>query len=211
MECRDGVVETPILLWRQYFLTCGELDIDFYFVLQYNKKRISKEIENHMKQNRTFTFIMLLLIVLGLSACSSQTKDNSLNITFSEYYQNADDYEKIYPLLNEYFSCIQSAYDKSDKSDLESFVLPDEYTNVSSQLSEISNDNSGFIVDGKTNLSKEYLARLQLLEPYLEMEYFIKQKDLLSVGNGNSKIALNDEWFNEVDAFLTATYSKYEN
>lgn len=26
-----------------------------------------------MKQNRTFTFIMLLLIVLGLSACSSQT------------------------------------------------------------------------------------------------------------------------------------------
>ncbi len=39
VECRDGVVETPILLWRQYFLTCGELDIDFYFVLQYNKKR----------------------------------------------------------------------------------------------------------------------------------------------------------------------------
>ena len=33
------VVETPILLWKQYFLTCGELDIDFYFVLQYNKKR----------------------------------------------------------------------------------------------------------------------------------------------------------------------------
>ncbi len=44
-----------------------------------------------MKQNRTFTFIMLLLIVLGLSACSSQTKNDSLNITFSEYYQNADD------------------------------------------------------------------------------------------------------------------------
>lgn len=164
-----------------------------------------------MKQKRTFTFIMLLLIVLGLSACSSQTKDNSLNITFSEYYQNADDYEKIYPLLNEYFSYIQSAYDKSDKSELDSFVLPDEYTNVSNQLSEISNDNSGFIVDGKTNLSKEYLARLQLLEPYLEMEYFIKQKDLLLVGNGNSKVALNEEWFNEVGAFLDNTISEYEN
>lgn len=129
-----------------------------------------------MKQKRTFTFIMLLLIVLGLSACSAQTKDDSLNITFSEYYQNANDYEKIYPLLNEYFSYIQSAYEKSDKSDLGSFVLPDDYKNVSNQLSEISNDNSGFIVDGKTNLSKEYLARLQLLEPYLEMEYFIKRK-----------------------------------
>ena len=156
-----------------------------------------------MKQNRTFTFIMLLLIVLGLSACSSQTKDNSLNITFSEYYQNADDYEKIYPLLNEYFSCIQSAYDKSDKSDLESFVLPDEYTNVSNQLSEISNDNSGFIVDGKTNLSKEYLARLQLLEHYLRAEAIIAEKAMLS--------SPNEEWFTNMNTFLTNTLSEYEN
>ena len=113
--------------------------------------------------------------------------------------------------MNEYFSCVQSAYDKSDKSDLNSFVLSDDYMSISNQLSEISNDNSGFIVDGKTNLSKEYLARLQLLEPYLEMEYFIKQKDLYSAGNGNSAIALNEEWFKEVDAFLTATYSEYED
>lgn len=164
-----------------------------------------------MKQNRTFIFIMLLLTVLCLSACSSQTKDNSINLKFSEYYQNADDYEKIYPLLNKYFSYVQNAYDKSDKSDLNSFVLSDDYINVSNQLSEISNDNSGFIVDGKTNLSKEYLARLQLLEPYLEMEYFVKQKDLLSVGNGNSEKALNEEWFSEMEEFLTNTISEYEN
>ena len=156
-----------------------------------------------MKQKHTFTFIMLFLIVLGLSACSSQTKDDSLNITFSEYYQNADDYEKIYPLLNEYFSCIQSAYDKSDKAELGSFVLPDEYTNVSNQLSEISNDNSGFIVDGKTNLSKEYLARLQLLEPYLRAEVLLAEKGMLS--------SPNEEWFNEVNTFLINTFSKYKN
>lgn len=156
-----------------------------------------------MKQNRTVTFIMLLLIALGLSACSSQTKDDSLNITFSEYYQNADDYEKIYPLLNEYFSCIQSAYDKSDKSDLESFVLPNEYTNVSNQLSEISNDNSGFIVDGKTNLSKEYLARLQLLEPYLQAEILLAEKAMLS--------SPNEEWFVIMGTFLTDTISEYKN
>lgn len=164
-----------------------------------------------MKQNSTFIFIMLLLTVLGLSACSSQTKDDSLNLTFSEYYQSADDYEKIYPLLNEYFSYVQSAYDKSDKSDLNSFVLSNNYVNVSSQLSEISNDNSGFIVDGKPNLSKEYLARLQLLEPYLQMEYYIAQNDLLLLGNGNSEAVLNEEWFNEVDSFLTNTFSEYEN
>lgn len=156
-----------------------------------------------MKQKHTFTFILLLLIALGLSACSSQTKEDSLNITFSEYYQNADDYEKIYPLLNEYFSCIQSAYDKSDKSDLDSFVLPDEYTNVSNQLSKISNDNSGFIVDGKTNLSKEYLARLQLLEQYLRAEAIIAEKAMLS--------SPNEEWFTNMNTFLTNALSEYEN
>ena len=146
---------------------------------------------------------MLFLIVLGLSACSSQTKDDSLNIAFSEYYQNADDYEKIYPLLNKYFSCMQSAYDKSDKSDLESFVLQDEYTNVSNQLSDISNDNSGFIVNGKTNLSKEYLARLQLLEPYLRAEVLLVEKEMLS--------SPNEEWFTNVNTFLTNALSEYEN
>lgn len=156
-----------------------------------------------MKQKHTFTFIMLFLIVLGLSACSSQTKDDSLNIAFSEYYQNADDYEKIYPLLNKYFSCMQSAYDKSDKSDLESFVLQDEYTNISNQLSDISNDNSGFIVNGKTNLSKEYLARLQLLEPYLRAEVLLVEKEMLS--------SPNEEWFTNVNTFLTNALSEYEN
>ena len=146
---------------------------------------------------------MLLLIALGLSACSSQTKDDSLNIIFSEYYQNADDYEKIYPLLSEYFSCIQSAYDKSDKSNLDSFVLPDEYTNVSNRLSEISNDSSELIVDGKTNLSKEYLARLQLLELYLRAEVLLVEKEMLS--------SPNEEWFTNMNTFLKNALSEYKN
>lgn len=55
------------------YLTYGELDVDFYLILQYNKKRnFLKEIKIHMKQNRTFIFITLLLTILGLSACSSQ-------------------------------------------------------------------------------------------------------------------------------------------
>lgn len=36
--------------------------------------------------------------------------------------------------------------------------------------------NSGFVINGKTNLSKEYLARLQLLEPYLRVETIITEK-----------------------------------
>lgn len=163
-----------------------------------------------MKGKYSFIFIIILLSVLSLSACSSQTKDNSINLTFSQYYQNADDYDKIYPLLNEYFSCIQNAYNESDKSNLNTFTLPNEYKEISDSLAEISNDNSGAVVNGKTNLSKEYLARLQLLEPYLQTEYYLAQKNLLSVGNGNSELSPNEDWFAKLNNLLSETYLEYE-
>lgn len=155
--------------------------------------------------------IIVFLTLIGLSACSSKSKDTILALEFSQYYQNADDYEKIQPLMTKYFSCIQNAFDESDKSNLNTFILSDEYKEASNSLSEISNDNSGSVVNGETNISKEYLARLQLLEPYLRMEYYLAQKDLLLKGNGNSNVALNKDWFSEVKGFLTNTYSEFEN
>lgn len=149
------------------------------------------------------TVIIVLLTMLGLSACSSKPKNETLNLAFSEYYQSADDYERIQPLMVKYFSCIQKAYNESDKSNLNTFALSDEYKEASNSLSEISNDNSGAMVNGKTNLSKEYLARLQLLEPYLRMELLIAEKDLLN--------NLNKDWFDKVNIFLETTYSEYEN
>lgn len=58
-------------------------------------------------------------------------------------------------------------------------------------------------VDGKINLSKEYLARLQLLEPYLRAEVLLTEKPMLS--------SPNEEWFMDINTFLTNTFSEYEN
>lgn len=149
------------------------------------------------------TIIIVFLTTFGLLACSSKTKNDTINLVFSEYYKNADDYEKIQPLMVEYFSCIQNAYNKSDKLNLDTFTLPDEYKEASNSLAKISNDNSKALLNEKTNLSKEYLARLQLLEPYLRMEVFITEKDLLN----NS----NKDWFDKVNNFLESTYSEFEN
>lgn len=158
-------------------------------------------------KSKCYLVIMLLLTLFGLSSCSSQSQNSSVNLAFSEYYQNADDFDKIQPLLNEYFSLIQNAYDKSDKTNLESFELPKEFTSISDKLLAISNDSSGAIVDGKTNLSQEYLARLQLLEPYLRMEVYLAEKEML-LSNKNTS---NADWFTEVSTFLTDTYDKYKN
>ena len=97
-----------------------------------------------MKIKRYIIFIMMFSIILVISACSSQNEETTVNLTFSEYYQNADDFEKIYPLLNEYFACIENAYKESDKTDLNSFVLSDDYNDISNQLSAISKDEEEF-------------------------------------------------------------------
>lgn len=156
-----------------------------------------------MKSKRSFIFIMMLLTILNLSACSSQTKDESINLTFSQYYQNADDYDKIYPLLNEYFSGIQNAYNKSDKEDLNTFSLPDNFSEIVKKLSDISNDDSGIRTsDGQLNTSNEYIARLKILEPYLRMEVCLAERDMLS--------SPNEDWFEELNDLLSETYMEYK-
>lgn len=159
-----------------------------------------------MKLRRTHLFIIMLFTIFGLSACASQTKEKSLNLVFSEYYQNADDYEEIYPLLNKYFSCIQSAYEESDKANLNSFILSEEYAGISNQLSTISSDDSGMRVNGELNTSDEYIARLKLINPYLQIEVHLRGKDLLKTSASS-----NEEWFNELETLLVEIYSEYEN
>lgn len=156
-----------------------------------------------MKNNRIFIFIMVTIIALNLSACTSKTE---VNLTFSEYYQNADDYEKIYPLLNEYFTCIQNAYDESDKENFDTFKLPEKYSDITSQLSTISNDDSGMIINGSINTSDEYLARIQLMNPYLQIEVHLREKELLETSNSSS-----EEWFSELNTLLTDSYSEYQD
>lgn len=156
-----------------------------------------------MKSKRSFIFIMMLLTILNFSACSSQTKDESINLTFSQYYQNADDYDKIYPLLNEYFSGIQNAYNKSDKENLNTFSLPDNFSEVVKKLSDISNDDSGIRTsDGQLNTSNEYIARLKILEPYLRMEVCLAERDVLS--------SPNEDWFAKLNNLLSETYIEYK-
>lgn len=159
-----------------------------------------------MKIKRYIIFIMMFSIILVISACSSQNEETTVNLTFSEYYQNADDFEKIYPLLNEYFACIENAYKESDKKDLNSFVLSDDYNDISNQLSAISKDDSKMRVNGELNTSDEYIARIKIINPYLQMELHLNGKELLKTSNST-----NENWFKELETILTEIYSEYEN
>ena len=157
-------------------------------------------------KNKYCKFMILITLLLCLIGCSSEPKQTTVELKFSEYYQNADDYEIIYPLLNEYFTCVQNVYEESDKVDLNSFVLPDKYDEICNQLSEISNDTSGMMIDGKLNTSDEYRTRLKLINPFLQVEVHLKGGDLIKAVNSS-----NEEWFSELDELLTEIYYEYEN
>lgn len=163
-----------------------------------------------MRSKHTWIFIILLLTTFGLFSCSAKSEDTSLNLIFSEYYQSADKYEEIQPLLNDYFFCIQNAYDASDKKNLESFILSDEYEDVSEKLGEKLDDFDKLIdeliKEGK-DFSEESRATLGLLLPYQKVELAISERNLcLSAG-----VDVSPDWFDELNECLTNAYEEYEN
>lgn len=135
---------------------------------------------------------------------NSQNKEIASDLVFSEYYQSAKDFEEMSPLLNDFFICVQNAYEKSDKLNFSSFVLADEYTYLSERLSAMADDTSGQFVDGKVN--NAYIARVKILRPYLYVEYHLAKKGLLGFSNTE-----NAEWFNELNDILLDSYNEYAN
>lgn len=147
-----------------------------------------------------FILFVLISVLLIISSCTSENDKECFEIKFSEYYQNAEDYQEISILINNYFECIQNAYEKSDKRNLSSFSLSDDYKNISNKLSEINNNSS-------ISINEKYLIRLQILEPYLQMEVYLAERDmLLKCGDNNGQ-----EWYINVKEFLENTYYEYRN
>lgn len=137
---------------------------------------------------------------------------NQFSLEFSEYYQQAEDFEELEPLLNQYFGAVQAAYDRSDKENLETFVLDDSYEEVFKILSDRQAKcdekfNSIFSLDDDEQ--KSYLATLNLFHPFLKIHALILEKDVLLVANDYH--APNTAWFNKMSETLFEIYSEYAN
>lgn len=137
---------------------------------------------------------------------------NQFSLEFSEYYQQAEDFEELEPLLNQYFGAVQAAYDRSDKENLETFVLDDSYEEVFKILSDKQDkcdEKFSSISSLDDDEQKSYLATLKLLHPFLKIHAFILEKDVLLVANDYH--APNSEWFNKMTEILFEIYSEYAN
>lgn len=148
-----------------------------------------------------FIFGMFLCTV----GCSSELEVTTMS--FSAYYQCANNFDKIEPALNLYFSCIRSAYDNSNKTDLKSFELADEYADAKNTLKTFLQSN-GDLSDSLDNddIMKKALAKLQLLEPYLKIETMLEERLLLLEGDKNAK---DVQWFDRLNSLVWDSIDEY--
>lgn len=149
--------------------------------------------------------VLVLTSLLILAGCSSQTEIKTM--TFSDYYRNAESFNEIGPQISIYFSCIRAAYDGSNKTNLESFSLPNEYGDARGELlsfaqadidlSDILNSDDGLA----QNIAKE-----KLLRPFLQIEQMLNEKDVLLSANQHVK---NEQWFEDLNALVWNSIDEY--
>lgn len=136
--------------------------------------------------------------------------NKEFSLEFSEYYQQAEDFEELEPLLNQYFGMVQAAYDRSDKQNLETFVLDDSFEEVEAILSQkqkIHTDKFAEVVTLTPHKQEPYMAALELYRLYLKVALLISERDFIVVSN-TSGFIYNPEWFTELHDSLLDVYNE---
>ena len=145
---------------------------------------------------KIIVFLTLVALSISLFSCSGNKENQITKLVYSNYYQNATDFEEIRPALDQYFNSILSAYEESNKKDLNTFILSDSYRNAKSILSSISSDvDFSSAISGNDDDKKHYLAKLKLLEAYSKIEVALAERDMLIAVGSND----NEKWFNDLD------------
>lgn len=137
---------------------------------------------------------------------------NQFSLEFSEYYQQAEDFEEIEPLLNQYFKAVQSAYDRSDKENLETFVLDDSYEAIADVLNEMNkrhSDKMGSFFSMSDAEKISYNAASKLYLCFLKTNLIIIGKEVLLIENDNH--LYKPDWFIELNDTLLECYNEYAN
>lgn len=150
-------------------------------------------------------FIIVIMGLMILTGCSSQVKIKTL--TFSDYYQSAEDFDEIEPQISMYFSCIRDAYENSNQKDLKSFSLAKEYNDAKDKLKSFTQADVDLssILDSDDGLSKS-IAKEKLLRPFLQIEQMLSERDVLLSTNQHLE---NEQWFEDLNALVWNSIDEY--
>lgn len=155
---------------------------------------------------------LALCLIIFTSGCSR--KNVYACLSFSEYYQGAEDFDEISPQLELYFSLIETAYENSNKKSLSSFVLSEEYDEVRDTLQSFydalkneRNDMAQIEDDISYALAeKSYISKLKLLSPYIQVESIIAEQKLMLQASPHIK---DEDWFDKLNTVIKDSVREY--
>lgn len=160
------------------------------------------------------TLAILLALVMTLSALCIVSCDKSgsdTKITYSEYHQNALNFNAYKPLLEKLLNKIQKAYDGSDKKALKSFKLDDDFKSVSDEL-QVKLDEmieaDGTTAEAAQKYLKSAAARTKVNQMVAVLLADIANHDILMQGEENK---VDEAWFTKLDKDLKAIRSELAN
>lgn len=141
---------------------------------------------------KKFPFALVLLCLIScMSGCSSQT--TSAAIPFSEYYQNIDSFDEIRPHLEQYFWYVCSAYVNSDKNNIGSFELPEEFEETQDMLHSFHDE-------------RKTMQEVHLFMPFVKINVMIaKQKLMKSVWG----CVEDPDWFEKLNTLIEDSMVEY--
>lgn len=152
--------------------------------------------------------LVIMLLISCLAGCNNDDNTDEPEIVFDEYYTQLEDFETIKPLLVDFYTEVQRAYNGSDKSDAETLELSDDFNDICDELDAINNEYRD--IKSEEISSEEYGIFLDLIMPYQKTRLIIAEinlaKSLQEHGYGSTDCT---ESFKELKQSIDDAYKKY--
>ena len=154
------------------------------------------------------SILATILLVSVLVGCNINADTDEPEIVFNDYYTQLEDFETVKPLLIDFYTEVQRAYNKSDKSDAETFELSNDFEDICDELDAINEEYRN--VKSEEISSEEYGVFLDLIMPYLKTRLVVAEiklaKNLEEKDYGDADCS---ESFNKLKQSIDDAYEKY--
>ena len=151
------------------------------------------------------TAVILTFSSLVFVGCQGSESKPIVELSFSDYYENALGFEEFAPKLQELYVLLQKAYNGSDKEDIRTFTYDEnKYESLTSSLDRIFDyyraDDMTEIAGADQQTKDQYLAMLNAAIIYSGLKSEIASVNLQI--NSNMLPKENPDWFEHFEEKL---------
>lgn len=154
------------------------------------------------KYKKVLNIVFIMITMLFISGCGHNERFSEE--IFCDYYKSATYFDELQPLVCKYLNVIDSSFEKSDKTNFDTFEYDEK------ELEELYDAIEGYsdkIMNAENPNTDENLANLGLIYYCTKIQADIAEKDLKSVIGTNN----DTEWYENLKNNLDESYNDFRN